>query len=180
MTFTKIPTSLCIQYINMQKYKVVHQNSKIYTLSKDGQDVGSLNYKSWFSYNGLILTVEGGKYKFTPDGYFKWRITTVDKRTNLAIVSSDWKGLNITLLTDEGDKSYKLRMNGLLKFIFTLKDSNDHTVLTATMDMNWKKFRMEYNIEAMDEVEQMAMNDILLFATIHCLRYNSFLLAAAA
>ena len=155
----------------MSQYKTNSTNSKNFNLTFENQSIGALIYKKWYSFNAEISIVEGKTYQLEPVGFWNSKIELKDGEKKLLEFKMSWKGIIIKTFFENEQKSYLLKLKGLLSNKFILIDTDNKELLAAETDFKWNKLNMDYNIETTNELENLPNKELLLLTILHCINY---------
>ena len=117
------------------------------------------------------IIVEGKTYQLEPVGFWNSKIELKDGEKKLLEFKMSWKGIIIKTFFENEQKSYLLKLKGLLSNKFILIDTDNKELLAAETDFKWNKLNMDYNIETTNELENLPNKELLLLTILHCINY---------
>ena len=155
----------------MGNYKANSINSTNFKLSNDNVNIGELKYTKWYSFKAEILLANNSRYQLEPKGFWDSKIEVKKEDKILLDFKMGWKGIVIKTNFNEIEKSYLLKLKGLLSSKFILIDTHDNELAALTTDFKWNKLNFDYVIETSNEFEHFENKELLLLTILHCVNY---------
>jgi len=155
-------------------------DSKTFTLTADGKDIGRLKYKNWFSFKAQVELADYSTVDIVTVGF--WGTTVEMKRDDKVLLrfQMNWKGNIIINNYFEGEKEFIFKHQGLLKSNYVLMDKNENQLLIVEPDFKWAGLKYDYTIESEQIFKNKRDNDLMLFAIVHCTNYYMSMVSSAA
>ena len=127
----------------MGNYKANAKDTWNFSLSEGSQKIGELAYEKWYSFKAVIKLSEREKYRLEPKGFWDSKIELTDGRQRLLEFKMGWKGILINTFFDGEEKTYLLKLKGLLSNQYVLLDTDQEELLVAQPNFKWKKLTFE-------------------------------------
>lgn len=156
----------------MTAYQAKSPNSLSFELTKDGNLIGSLIYKSWFKFNAVMEIANNATYQVEPKGFWGTTIELKDKEKVLLKFSMNWSGeIVIQTYFSDTEKGYIFKHRAVFKESFILLDQEGTELLVVKPLLQWKKMSYEYELTASAVFETFLHKEILLLTSLHCANY---------
>jgi hypothetical protein len=163
----------------MAQYKASSTNSQNFNLIFENQKIGELIYKKWYSFNAEIVMSNGTKYQLEPKGFWDAKIELKDDTKILLKFKMGWKGIIIKSFFGNAEKTFLLKLNGLLSNKFVLIDPEKNELMVAETDFKWNKLNYDYNIETTKDFDNFNKKELLLLTILHCINYYMTIIVSA-
>ncbi len=164
----------------MGHYKTNSTNSRNFILTTESAKIGELKYKSWYSFKAEIQLADYSTYQLEPKGFWDQKIELKREYETLLEFNMGWKGILIKTNFNGSEKSYLLKLKGLLSSKFILIDSEENEILAAETTFKWGKLNFDYTIETTTEFDSMKNKDLMLLTILHCINYYLTIINGAA
>ena len=156
----------------MSDYQVKSSDTRRFVVTAENEEVGELNYDSWYSFKSELLLTTGEAFQVEPKGF--WGTTIELKKAGVVLLNfkMHWDG-NIIIKTrfDTEESNYNFKYKSIFKTSFVLQDENEKVFLEIQPDFQWSKLSYDYRISTTDEFDQISYNKVLLLTTVHCANY---------
>ncbi|KFF74906.1 hypothetical protein HX13_13120 [Chryseobacterium sp. P1-3] len=164
----------------MAEYHVKSNNSLSFEITKSSQLVGSLTYKSWFTFNAEIETAEHQRYQIEPKGFWGTTIELKNGEQVLLKFRMNWTGEIVIQTSFNGMKNgYVFKHRGVFKDSFVLTDQEGIELLVLKPNLSWKLMNYEYQIITTEHFETLPNKEILLITALHCGNYYMSMMVGA-
>lgn len=124
--------------------KVECTDKKTFKLTRNGQPLGSLTYKSLFSFSAEICFAQNDCYKIKPVGFFGTSISVTKGKQEIANLKMNWKG-QIIISFKEGEE-FAFKAKGAFLDKYYVENRKKEIVLQFHPRFNWAKFDYNYDI----------------------------------
>lgn len=155
----------------MGNYKANAKNTWNFSLTEDSRKIGDLAYEKWYSFKAEIKLSGREKYKLEPKGFWDSKIELTDGRQSLLEFKMGWKGILINSFFEGEEKTYLLKLKGLLSNQYILLDTDQEELLVAQANFKWKKLTFDFDIETSEKFEGFEHKELLLLTILHCINY---------
>lgn len=154
-----------------------------FILEKDSRDILELVYPKWYSsqaytdYNGNNILIE-------PKNIWRRSFLIFKNDMEIGKISFSWR-TNIKIRLGSGnsrtDKNYRLKARGFWNKRFELMNEDDIVLLTLHSKMNWKRFKLNYDIEIMNaNLQEEQLIELLIYCGFGANMYRKMQAAAAS
>ncbi|WP_298220467.1 hypothetical protein [Flavobacterium sp.] len=155
----------------MAHYKATSIDSRNFMLSTNDVSAGTLVYSNWYSFKANIILTNHSEYQLEPKGFWDSKIELKRNDKLLLEFKMGWKGIVIHTKFDGEEKSYLLRLKGLLSSQYVLVDTDEKEILAVTPDFKWRKMHLDYDIATSDEFDSQNHKELFLLAIVHCINH---------
>lgn len=164
----------------MGHYKANSTDSRNFSLTADGQNLGELIYKKWYSFDAQITLSDGTTYQLEPIGFWDSKIELKAGSQTLLEFKMGWKGIIIKTFFDNREDTFLLALSGLLSSKFVLIDTDKTELMAAETDFKWNKLAFDYTIETTQRFDNFNNKELILLTILHCINYYMTIVGAAA
>ncbi len=156
----------------MTEYQAKLSNTLSFDLTKDDSVIGTLSYKSWFTFKAVMEIGNSSTFEVEPKGFWGTTIELRDGEKVLLNFKMNWNG-EIVVQThfNDIDKDYIFKHRGIFKESFILTDRDGTELLVMKPHLKWSKMNYEYVISASDNFDTFPNKEILLMTSLHCANY---------
>jgi hypothetical protein len=155
----------------MGHYKANSTNSRNFTLTQNDSAIGELKYAQWYSFKAEIALPDDSGYQLEPRGFWNSKIELSKNGKLLCDFEIGWKGIVISTHFDAIEKSYLLKLKGLLGNKYILVDTAENELLAAVADFKWNKLNFDYDLETSNRFDGFENKELLLLTILHCINY---------
>jgi hypothetical protein len=150
-------------------------NIKHYVISNGEQELGSLIYPKWYSFDAQVSLANGKAYYFKSKGVWQNKIELWDQDNNLSDINykMGWTGMVIDCVINGIPRSFMHKHKGLMGNKYVLIDEEKNELLSLEAKYKYKGLNLSINqtIQTDELFESMNNNNLLLFTVIHCTSY---------
>lgn len=165
----------------MNEYKVVPLNRRNSVLTKNGTEIGELNYTNWSNSKADLIINNGPAYTLAPKGFWERTIEISENGIPVLSFKMSWKGgLWITTMGDQFPVKYRLKRKSLWRSSYELIDEAGEQLLLIDTEFKWKGFRTEYTFTPSLIFERSPKKELLMLTSICVINYQNRMAAAAS
>lgn len=139
----------------MNIIKATCADNRLFTLTKEDQLIGQLNYRSLFSTKALLQTSPTEAYLAKTVGIIQPRIAIFKDKTEIASLHMQGS-IALRIRFHETNQTFVLRSVGNLKSKYTIENEQHEILMEFEPSFAWKNFKYSYTISSEKE------NDVLL------------------
>lgn len=152
----------------MSKYTINSTNSKTFILSDENKEIGTLIQTNWFS-TKFSFSIFDKNYSINPIGFFKRNIEIRNEQTLFYTIKSGMFGkLSIHKEGDSSDSVLYFKRKSFLSNSYIVQNNSQEILAIITPHFVWKKFRYDFEINTMNELESDLNKNMILFLTLYC------------
>jgi hypothetical protein len=162
----------------MAEYQTQSNGFLSCNVTKDGNSIGKIYYKSWFKFDAAIEIADSTNYQVEPKGFWGTTIELKDREKLLLKFEMNWNGeIVIQTFFSDFEKDYIFKHRGIFRESFALTDQEGAELLIMKPHMKWSVMNYEYQITTSEIFEALSNREILLMNSIHCANYYMSMIA---
>lgn len=151
----------------MPQLKVFNDNNRTYSIANQGNIIGMLQYRYWYSYKAHITIGKEDEYVIERKGFWGTQHEVKQHGSILFILKNQWDG-GIALIKP-GDKEhfYEFKPKGFFANGYVLTNYKSEELLLVTANFSWKKFTAGYNLDCKGNFGTTHLEQLLLLLCVY-------------
>jgi len=156
----------------MTEYVSQSTDGRTFGLTRNGDNIGKIAYKTWFTFNADIELAGGKNLHIGTKGFWGTTLELKDGEQVLMKLKMNWNG-EVVLHTffEDGEAGYIFKQKSILGKAFILTDKNNAELVVAQPDYNWTQMNYKYAIATSEAFEKLAHKEEILFSVVHLMNY---------
>jgi len=164
----------------MPQIKVFTDNNKNYSITSNGNVIGTLDYKYWYSAKAAIAIGEEN-YTIVRKGFWGTAHEVKQDGKVLLLLKTQWDGGIAIIKPNDKEHFYEFKPKGIFVNGYSLTNYKREELLLMTTDFSWKKFTSGYNISCSDNLGTTHFEQLLIMISVyHYKAAQAMAMAAAA
>lgn len=153
----------------MSQIKVLIDNNKDYSITSNGNVIGSLNYKHWYSSNAEIA-VNKDTYTIVRKGFWGSEHEVKHGDDVVLRLKMQWDGGIAIIKPNDKEHFYEFKPKGFFVNGYELTNYKGEELLLMTTNFSWKKFISGYDINCSDNFGDSPLEQLLIAVLVY--HYN--------
>jgi len=154
----------------MSEIKVLTDNSNSFSITSDGNVIGTLNYKHWYSANIDIIIGED-VYTITRKGFWGTLHEVTHEDEVEFLLKAQWDGGIAMIKPKNKEHFYELKAIGFFKSGYNLTNYKGKELLTIVPEFSWNKVMPGYTISCSENFGTTRIEQLLIALSLY--QYNA-------
>lgn len=150
----------------MSIIKVFTDNNKHYSVTSNGNVIGMLDYKHWYSAKATI-TIGEDNYTIVRKGFWGTLHEVRHYDEVILLIKTQWDGGVAIIKPREKHHFYEFKPQGFFTKGYTLTNYKGEELLLITPDFSWKKFISGYNISCNDNFGSNNLEQLIISVSVY-------------
>lgn len=150
----------------MSEIKVFTDNNKNYSVTTNGNVIGTLDYKYWYSSKAEIIIGEE-YYTIERKGFWGTQHEVKQNGAVLLLLKTKWDGGIAIIKPKERTQYYEFKPKGFFTNGYVLTNYKEEELLIMTTDFSWKKFTSGYSINCSDNFGTTEFEKLLILVAVY-------------
>jgi hypothetical protein len=147
--------------------KVFNDNNRNYSVTSQGNVLGMLRYRHWYSSKAYITLGNDDEYNVVRKGF--WGNTHEVKQNDsvVFILKAQFNGGIAIIKPNDKEHFYEFKPNAIFTDGYVLTNYKGEELLLMTTDYSWKKFTTGYNISYSDNFGASSLEHLLIMISVY-------------
>jgi len=154
----------------MPEIKVLTDNSNSFSIISDGNVIGTLNYKHWYSAN-IVITIGEDNYTITRKGFWGTLHEVKHEDEVVFLLKAQWDGGIAMIKPKDKEHFYELKAKGYFVSGYNLTNYKGQEMLSITPDFSWNKVMPGYTISCSDNFGSSRIEQLIIALSLY--QYNA-------
>ena len=154
----------------MSQIKVLTDNSKSFSIISDGNVIGTLNYKHWYSAN-IEITIGEDNYTITRKGFWGTLHEVRHEDEVVFLLKAQWDGGIAMIKPKDKEHFYELKAKGYFVNGYKLINYKGQEMLSITPDFSWNRVMPSYTISCSDNFGSTRIEQLIIALSLY--QYNA-------
>ena len=164
----------------MPQIKVFTDNNKNYTVTAEGDVIGELAYKNWYSNKAEVIMATEEHYIIENKNFWGTQQEVKQEGAAVLLLKARWDGGIAIILPKDKEHYYEFKPKGYFTNAYILTNYKEEELLILTPDFSWKKFMAGYTINCNGNFGTTSLDKLLLMICIYHYKVTQAMQMAAA
>lgn len=151
----------------MLQIKVFNDNNRNYSVTSQGNVIGMLQYRHWYSSKAFVTMGKEEEYVIERKGFWGSKHEVKQNGDVLFILKTQWDGGIAIIKPNQKAQFYEFKPKGLFVNGYTLTNYKGEELLLMTTDFSWKKFTSGFNISCSDNFGTLPLEQLLIMIAVY-------------